>query len=155
MDEFRTALRLSPELVAAHSGIAITMLLGKQDAAAALKEAEAEPDEVTRMFTVTVALHGLGRTKDADAALQALVDKFGSDQPAFVATAHAFRGQSDAAFEWLDKAAAIHDPGVAGVLSDPLFDSLHGDPRWLPYLRKIGYAPEQLAKIELKVTLPQ
>jgi len=155
IDEFRTALRLSPELVAAHSDIAITMLLGKQDAAAALKEAEAEPDEVTRMFTMTVALHGLGRNKEADAALQALVDKFGSDQPVFVATAHAFRGQADAAFEWLDKAAAIHDPGVAGVLSDPLFDSLHGDPRWLPYLRKIGYAPEQLAKIELKVTLPQ
>ncbi|HXS03428.1 MAG TPA: hypothetical protein VN731_03075, partial [Rhodanobacter sp.] len=28
------------------------------------------------------------------------------------------------------------------------------DPRWLPFLRKIGYAPEQLAKIQFTVTLP-
>jgi hypothetical protein len=29
----------------------------------------------------------------------------------------------------------------------------HSDPRWLPLLRKIGKAPDQLAKIEFK--LPQ
>ena len=27
----------------------------------------------------------------------------------------------------------------------PLFASLHDDPRWLPFLRKLGVAPEQLA----------
>jgi len=32
---------------------------------------------------------------------------------------------------------------------------LHDDPRWLPFLREIGKAPEQLAKIEFKVALPQ
>ncbi|HZX90016.1 MAG TPA: hypothetical protein VFE67_05185, partial [Rudaea sp.] len=83
------------------------------------------------------------------------VDKFGQDQPESIATVYAYRGQTDAAFEWLDKAAAIRDPGIVSVLSDPGFDTLHGDPRWLPFLRKIGYAPEQLAKIEFKVTLPQ
>ena len=34
-----------------------------------------------------------------------------------------------------------------------LFDKIHSDPRWLPFLRKIGKAPDQLAKIEFKVTL--
>jgi hypothetical protein len=29
------------------------------------------------------------------------------------------------------------------------------DPRWLPFLRKLGRAPEQLEKIEFKVTLPR
>jgi hypothetical protein len=28
------------------------------------------------------------------------------------------------------------------------------DPRWLPLLRKLGKTPEQLAKIQFKVTLP-
>ena len=32
---------------------------------------------------------------------------------------------------------------------------IHGDSRWLPFLRKIGKSPEQLSKIEFKVTLPQ
>ena len=36
-----------------------------------------------------------------------------------------------------------------------LFANIHADPRWLTFLRKIGKAPEQLAKIEFKMTLPQ
>jgi hypothetical protein len=36
-----------------------------------------------------------------------------------------------------------------------MFASIHDDPRWLPFLRKIGRAPEQLAKVELKLTLPE
>ncbi len=40
-------------------------------------------------------------------------------------------------------------------MTENLFDKIHADPRWLAFLRKIGKAPEQLAKIEFKVTLPQ
>jgi hypothetical protein len=40
-------------------------------------------------------------------------------------------------------------------VTDPSFESIHADPRWLPFLRKIGYAPEQLAKIEFDVMLPE
>jgi len=36
-----------------------------------------------------------------------------------------------------------------------LFEKIHADPRWIPFPRKIGKGPEQLAKIEFKVTLPQ
>ena len=43
----------------------------------------------------------------------------------------------------------------AEIVTENLFDKIHDDPRWLPFLRKIGKAPEQLAKIEFKVTLPQ
>jgi len=39
--------------------------------------------------------------------------------------------------------------------SDPFFAHLHDDPRWLPFLRKIGRAPEQLAAIKFDVKLPQ
>jgi hypothetical protein len=42
--------------------------------------------------------------------------------------------------------------GVIGFGRRPT--TAHAAPRWLPFLRKIGYAPEQLAKIEFKVTLP-
>jgi hypothetical protein len=41
------------------------------------------------------------------------------------------------------------------LLAEPLFLPLADDPRWVPFLRKIGYAPEQLAKIKLDVKLPQ
>ena len=47
------------------------------------------------------------------------------------------------------------DPGLAEIVTENLFDKIHADPRWLAFLRKIGKAPDQLAKIEFKVTLPQ
>jgi hypothetical protein len=40
-------------------------------------------------------------------------------------------------------------------VAENLFDKIHADPRWLAFLRKVGKAPEQLAKIEFKVMLPQ
>jgi hypothetical protein len=39
-------------------------------------------------------------------------------------------------------------------VGETLFDKIHSDPRWLPLLRKLGKAPEQLAQIKFKVTLP-
>ena len=54
-------------------------------------------------------------------------------------------------WEWLDKAIAYQDAGLSEILTENLFDKIHSDPRWLPFLRKIGKAPDQLAKIEFKV----
>ena len=71
-----------------------------------------------------------------------------------VAYVYAYRGQAHKAFEWLDKAIAYKDTGLGEIVSETLFAGIRGDPRWLPFLRMIGKAPEQLAKIEFKVTLP-
>ena len=38
--------------------------------------------------------------------------------------------------------------GLGEIVTENLFDKIHADPRWLPFLRKVGKAPEQLAKIE-------
>jgi hypothetical protein len=54
-----------------------------------------------------------------------------------------------------DRAVTSKDPSIPSALIDPLVDSLHGDPRRLSFLRTIGFAPEQFAKIEFKVTLPK
>ena len=36
--------------------------------------------------------------------------------------------------------------GLGEIVTENLFDKIHGDPRWLPFLRKAGKAPEQLAR---------
>src|SRR5262249_39387678 len=96
----RTAVRLSPDASGARAGIGLAMLVGKHDAAGALKEFEAEADEPSRMQGVAAAQHTLGRTSEADAALKAFVDKYGNDQPMSIATVYAWRGAADPAFEW-------------------------------------------------------
>jgi hypothetical protein len=53
-----------------------------------------------------------------------------------------------------EKAPPASNPGLSEIVSESLFDKIYSDPRWPPFLRKIGNAPEQLAQIKFKLTLP-
>jgi tetratricopeptide (TPR) repeat protein len=150
---FRTVLSLSPNNGGAHCQLGIALLL-KGDANGALAEIEQETSEIYKMIGLPMAYHALGRNADSDAALAALIAKYEKEAPSNIASVYAFRDEADKAFEWLDKAVEYADAGLGEIVTENLFDKIHGDPRWLPFLRKIGKAPEQLAKIEFKVTLP-
>lgn len=149
----RTTLRLSPEYVGAHYYVGLGLLFDG-DAAGALLEIERESSPIYRQTGLPVAYHALGRKADSDNALTALIARFGEEAAAYIASVYAYRGESDPAFDWLDKAVAAGDPGLLEAAWHPLFDTLHSDPRWLPFLQRVGYAPEQLAAIEFKVILP-
>jgi TolB-like protein/cytochrome c-type biogenesis protein CcmH/NrfG len=151
---FRTVLSLAPGRGGAHTQLGTALLL-KGDAQGALAEIEPETSEVWKMVGLPMAYHALGRKADSDAALAALIAKNERDGPYNIAYVYAFRGEADKAFAWLDKAVEYGDSGISEIVTENLFDKIHADPRWLPFLRKIGKAPEQLAKIEFKVTLPQ
>ena len=49
---------------------------------------------------------------------------------------------------------AYRDGGLSQIVTQPEFAQIHNDPRWLPFLRKLGKAPEQLAAIKFDVKLP-
>jgi tetratricopeptide (TPR) repeat protein len=151
---FRTVLSLTPSNAGAHCQLGVALLL-KGDAHGALAESEQETSEVYKMIGLPMAYHALGRKADSDAALSALIAKYEKDWSYNIAYVYAYRGEADKAVEWLDEAIEYGDPGLAEIVTENLFDNIHGDPRWLPFLRKVGKAPEQLAKIEFKVTLPQ
>ncbi len=148
-------LSLAPGRGGAHANLSTTLLL-KGDAQGALSEIEQETSEVFKMIGLPMAYHALGRKADSDAALTTLIAKYEKDAPYNIASVYAFRDDADKAFEWLDKSIEYGDPGLSDiVVEENLFDKIHTDPRWLAFLRKVGKAPEQLAKIEFKVTLPQ
>jgi hypothetical protein len=67
----------------------------------------------------------------------------------------AWRGEKDPAFEWLDKAVEYHDTGLVEIPVEPMFANIQNDPRYLPFLRKLGKAPEQLAVIKFDMALPK
>jgi adenylate cyclase len=151
---YRTLLSLSPGWVAAHYQLGVALLL-KGDAQGALAEIEQETIESFKRMGLSMAYHALGRKADSDAALAALIAKDEKNASYNIAYVYAFRGEADKAFAWLDKAVEYGDTGLPSIVTNNLFDKIHSDARWLPFLRKIGKAPEQLAKIEFKVTLPQ
>lgn len=151
--EFRTGLGLSPGYANAHATIG-AMLLQKGDASAALAETLQEASEQFRMAELSNVYYALGRREESDAAITDLIRKYEKTSAVMIAGAMAYRGEASRAFEWLDKAVRYHDPSLGAVTFVPRFANIRSDPRWLPFLRGIGLAPEQLAAIKFDVTLP-
>ena len=86
-----------------------------------------------------MAYYALGRKKESDAALSELVTKYHAGGAYQIALVYAFRNQSDEAFEWLERAYAQRDGGLIGTKMDPLLKSLHKDPRYAAFLKKLNF----------------
>ncbi|SDS37825.1 TIR domain-containing protein [Opitutus sp. GAS368] len=149
----RASLAISPGRVVAHYIIGLA-LLAKHDPQAALAEMQREPAEGWRDNGLPLVYHALGRKAESDAVLAAFIAKWEKGSAFNVAGILAYRGETDRAFEWLEKAVTYRDTGLSIIMVEPQLASLHSDPRWLPFLRKIGKAPEQLAAIKFDVKLP-
>jgi len=149
----RTALSLSPGFAGAQFAIGVALLL-KGDPAGALAAMQDEADQGWRRIGLPMAWHALGKQDESDAALVELIQMDESSWAYNIAYVLAFRGEPDRAFEWLDRAVANRDPGLPDIAVEPLFANLHQDPRWLPFLRRIDRAPDQLAAIDFDVELP-
>lgn len=129
-------MQLHPEFDGVNGSVGMARLyLGQFDAAlAALQQ---EPDEDYRLGGLAAVFWAMGRRTDADAALKALTAKFASVDAYGIAAVHAFRGESDDAFQWLDRAYQEHNPGMAYIKTDRLFMKIHGDPRFQALLRRM------------------
>ena len=152
--EVRTALQLSPGAAAYHNEVG-QMLLLRGDVKAALAEIQQEPEERWRLVGLSMAYHALGRTAESDTALSELIGKYEQTMSYNVAYVLAYRGEPDRAFDWLERAVKYRDTAVGGMPFDPFLKSLHSHPRWLPLLRRLGKAPEQLAAIKFDVKVPK
>ncbi len=150
----RTTLSLSPERIAAQYFIG-TALLQEGELDAALATMQLEEDEAWRLLGLAKAYHALGQATESDEALARLFGPGGEGWAYNIAYVYAFRGETDLAFEWLDKAVQYNDAGLSLIAVDVRLANVHDDPRWLPFLESIGKSPEQLAAIEFEVTLPQ
>ena len=150
---FRKALSLSPQFGGAqfHLGVA---LLKAGNSEAALIEVEKEPSDAIRLEGLAIVHYALGNTQEADEALQMFIKEYADDWTMEIAQVLAFRGDTDAAFEWIDKGIEIGHPGIAEIVVINLYANLYDDPRWPILLEKLGKSPEQLAAIEFEVNLP-
>jgi TolB-like protein/Flp pilus assembly protein TadD len=149
---FSTALQLHPGYSGAMYKIGISQML-KGDPQTAL-ESMLQEDSVWGMIGLPMIYHDLGQDSESDAALAALIDQYGQGWAYNIAYVLAYRGDIDQTFEWLEKAVETKDGGLSEILTEKLFSNLYDDPRWLPFLRQINYAPEQLAEIQFNVALP-
>jgi TolB-like protein/DNA-binding winged helix-turn-helix (wHTH) protein len=104
----------------------------------ALPEIQLVRDDPARAYLYPMAYYALGREKESDAALQELIAKYHGSMAYQIAEVYAFRNQSDKAFEWLDRAYVQRDSGLIGTKVDPPLKSLHKDPRYAAFLKKLN-----------------
>ena len=105
----------------------------------------------------------MGRTEEYEAALAELLASVDDERfknfrirpEDFLASLYAWVGRHDDAFEILE---SLIDPprswGPSRWNTDPLFESLHDDPRWLALLEKEGSAPHQIESYRLDKLFP-
>jgi eukaryotic-like serine/threonine-protein kinase len=130
-------LQLHPELGGVNRSVGLARLYLGQ-VAAALKAMQNEPNEDYRLGGLAMVYWAMGRRVESNAALNSLTDKFASIDAYGIAAVHAYRGEIDDAFQWLDRAYRTHDYGMLGLKTDPLLRNLHGDPRFQALLSRMS-----------------
>jgi tetratricopeptide (TPR) repeat protein len=129
-------MQLHPEFDGVNSSVGMARFYLGQFAAA-LAAMQQEPNEDYRLRGLAAVFWATGRRAESDAALKALTDKFASIDPYGIAAVHAYRGESDDAFRWLDRAYQEHNNGMLAVKTDPPFTNLRGDPRFQALLSRM------------------
>lgn len=136
IDRLRTALALSPTMSLVRFDLGM-MLLAQGDAEAALEMVEQEHSEGFRLTGRAIVQHARGNAAASEAALQELLANHQEWFAYQIASVYAYRNETDEAFFWLDRCYEIHD-ALSEMLVDPLLVNLHDDPRWKPFLDKMG-----------------
>jgi TolB-like protein len=132
----RRVLEISPTFTYAHL-ILGQVLLARHNPQAALAEMLVEADDTARLGGSAMAYFALGRRSESDAALAQM--KMDHGNRAFsIAAVHGFRGDSDEAFKWLDRAYAQKDVNLYRIKSEVSFSTLIGDPRYKAFLKKMN-----------------
>jgi tetratricopeptide (TPR) repeat protein len=85
-----------------------------------------------------MAEHSLGNSQAAQRELDAEIAQYAQGAAYQIAEVHAWRGEMDKAFEWLERAYAQNDGGLSFIKADPLMKPVQGDPRFAAFLRKLG-----------------
>ena len=100
-----------------------------------------------RLAGLAAARFDAGDEAGSRQALQTLITKYSPIGAYQVAQAHAWRGEADEAFAWLDRAAKQRDAGLMQIKFDPMMRRLHGDRRYRAWLLRLKLDDASLAAI--------
>jgi tetratricopeptide (TPR) repeat protein len=107
----------------------------------ALAIAERHPVEWMRWILEAMAHHRLGDDGASRRALEHL-SRVGTPASYQLAQVHAWRGEKDRAFEWLERGYETDDSGMRFTIHDPMIAGLRGDPRFGALLGKMNLPVE-------------
>jgi TolB-like protein len=95
------------------------------------------PDPEWRLHAEAFVSARRNPRESPDSALTAYIAKHHATNAYQIAQVYAFRGETDSACTWLDRAYAQRDQGLTEVKADPLLANLRSDPRYRALLTKM------------------
>jgi TolB-like protein/DNA-binding winged helix-turn-helix (wHTH) protein len=132
----QTAQDLNPQLSSLHLTRGKILLL-EGHLPEALVEMEKETGEWEKLLGESVVYYALSRHRESDEALKKLITTHQNDCAYQVGEAYAYRGESEKAFQWLNRAFQQRDPGTPDLKINPLMRLLRQDPRYAKLLRRM------------------
>jgi tetratricopeptide (TPR) repeat protein len=149
--KFDTVLLLSPQRHTTNYFRSLAFLL-TNEIELAREAIENEPNESYQSSGRALVFHELGKETEFENEVSRLIELSGEEYGSEVALVYAWTGDLDQAFYWLEKERESGaGSGWTQILGYPQIQNLAADPRWLPFLRSVGAAPEQLAAIQFDV----
>jgi TolB-like protein/Tfp pilus assembly protein PilF len=134
------ALEIDPENDYARYALGVRQLVAGRPAAA-LAQANQASQGMWRLHGAALAEHDLGHTREASDALAELTARYAFPSPYQIAEVHAWRGEADEAFAWLEKALQARDGGLLLLQWDPLLARIRGDPRMAALQKRLNLNP--------------
>ena len=139
-DEAEAAIRKVLELDPQYPGgyhILGRIYLAQSKFEEAFAEMQKEQEPTWHAFGLTIAFHAMGKKKEADAALATFIEGNQNEGGYQIAEIYAYRGETDKAFEWLERAYKQRDGGLTEMKGDPLLRNIKKDPRYTAFLQKM------------------
>jgi TolB-like protein/DNA-binding winged helix-turn-helix (wHTH) protein len=87
---------------------------------------------------LAITHYALGDTTKADEYLAELIENSADTSAFWIAKVYGHRGEADKTFEWLDHMVESNQRFPTFVLSETALHSVYSDPRWQPFLEKLG-----------------
>jgi len=134
---FNMAISLNPENFRSYVYLG-RVLLAQGLAEEALDVIKMSSWKPYQLAGLAMAHFVLGNNAASSQALEELTGNWSETMAFQIAEIHAFRGNDDAAFEWLDRAYDTRDAGLNVLLGDPVFDGLTSDERYHLLVEKLG-----------------
>jgi serine/threonine protein kinase/predicted Zn-dependent protease len=135
--QYRLKLQqLHPELRGINAFVAEARLWLAQlpEAFAAVQQ---EPEEDIRLAGLAAIYAAMGKRPESDAALKTLEEHYAGEDSYEIAQMHAYRGEADAAFDWLQRSLQMHSSKILFIKVDPFLRTLRGDLRFRTLLKSL------------------
>jgi TolB-like protein/Tfp pilus assembly protein PilF len=131
------ALELSPDSTLATLWMAQCELAAGQTARALATNVR-QQREPWRWCTQVMVEHTLGHAEESQRVMDELIAKYDHRVPCRIAVAYAWRGETDAAFDWLERAHRERDPMLGMLHFEPGLCGARSDPRYAALRRKMN-----------------